>query len=84
MKFPLKVPCTFPRLAFDLKDFNTFSADEALSSCTISLKRLLKKLSQDGNLELKKKWIPLGNRNDPGEVKAELKIDLYILQSTLR
>ncbi len=80
MKFNLTVPCTFPRLTFDLKDFNTFSADESLCTCTISVKRLLKKLVKDGKLELKNKWIQLGNRDDPGEVKAEIKIDLYFLQ----
>ena len=82
MKFNLTVPCTFPRLTFDLKDFNTFGADEALCSCTISVKRLIKKLVQDGKLELKNKWIQLGNRDDPGETKAELKIDLYFLQKS--
>ena len=64
----------------DLKDFNTFSADESLCTCTISVKRLLKKLVKDGKLELKNKWIQLGNRDDPGETKAEIKIDLYFLQ----
>ena len=82
MKFNLTVPCTFPRLTFDLKDFNTFSADESLCTCTISVKRLLKKLVKDGKLELKNKWIQLGNRDDPGEVKAEIKIDLYFLQKS--
>ena len=62
--------------------FNTFSSDEALCSCTISVKRLIKKLVQDGRLEIKNKWIQLGNRNDPGETKGEIKIDLYFLQKS--
>ena len=82
MKFDLQLPCTFPRLTFDLRDFNTFSSDEALCSCTISVKRLIKKLVQDGRLEIKNKWIQLGNRNDPGETKGEIKIDLYFLQKS--
>ena len=82
MKFNLNLPCTFPRLSFDLLDFNTFSSDEALCSCTISVKKLIKKLVQDGKLEITNKWIQLGNRNDPGEVKGEIKIDLYFLQKS--
>ena len=82
MKFDLQLPCTFPRLTFDVRDFNTFSSDEALCSCTISVKRLIKKLVQDGRLEIKNKWIQLGNRNDPGETKGEIKIDLYFLQKS--
>ena len=80
MKFNLQLPCTFPRLTFDVRDFNTFGSDEALCSCTISVKRLIKKLVQEGKLEIKNKWIQLGNRNDPGELKGEIKIDLYFIQ----
>ena len=35
-----------------------------------------------GRLEIKNKWIQLGNRNDPGETKGEIKIDLYFLQKS--
>ena len=80
MKFNLTVPCTFPRLTFDVMDFNAFSSNEAICSCTISVQRLIKKLSQQGKLEIKNKWIQLGNRNDPGEPKGEIKIDLYFIQ----
>ena len=51
-----------------------------MCSCTISVKRLIKKLVQEGKLEIKNKWIQLGNRNDPGELKGEIKIDLYFIQ----
>ena len=80
MKFNLTIPCTFPRLTFDVLDFNAFSSNEALCSCTISVQRLLKKLQQEGRLEIKNKWIQLSNRNDPGEPKGEIKIDLYFIQ----
>ena len=63
MKFDLQLPCTFPRLTFDVRDFNTFSSDEALCSCTISVKRLIKKLVQDGRLEIKNKWLNLELKN---------------------
>ena len=80
MKFNLTIPCTFSRLTFDVLDFNAFSSNEALCSCTISVQRLLKKLQQEGRLEIKNKWIQLSNRNDPGEPKGEIKIDLYFIQ----
>ena len=44
------------------------------------VQRLLKKLQQEGRLEIKNKWIQLSNRNDPGEPKGEIKIDLYFIQ----
>jgi hypothetical protein len=80
MKFPLSVPCTFPRLTFAVMDFNTFTSDEAIGTCTVSMKRLLKRLTSEGKLEIKDKWIQLGHRDEPGESKGEIKIDLYFLQ----
>lgn len=80
MKFPVKIPCTFPRLYFTVYDFNTFTSDDALGECYISLKRLFKRLLQEGRLTIDKKWIPLTQPKDPGEPKGEILISIYLLQ----
>lgn len=80
MKFPITVPCTFPRLYFNCMDFNTLSGDETLGECYISLKRVFKKLRQEGKLTIEKKWIPFTHPKDPGEPKGEMQISIYLLQ----
>jgi hypothetical protein len=80
MKFPIKVPCTFPRLYFTVYDFNTLSSDEAIGECYISMKRIFKRLLQEGKLTIDKKWFPLTQPKDPGETKGEICISLSLLQ----
>lgn len=80
MKFLIKVPCTFRRLYFTLYDFNTLSEDEAVGECYISLKRIFKRLLQEGKLTIDKKWIPLSYKRDSGEVKGDILISIYLLQ----
>lgn len=80
MKFPITIPCTFPRLYFNCVDFNTFGADETIGEAYISLKRLFKKLLQEGRLTIDKKWIPFSHPKDPGEPKGEVQISVYFLQ----
>ena len=36
MKFPLEIPCAFPRLKFLIYDFNAFSSSDAIGTCVIS------------------------------------------------
>jgi hypothetical protein len=79
MKFPIKIPCTFPRLNFRVYDFNTLSSDEAIGECYISLKRVFKKLMQQGELTLDKKWIPLAKKNDSGDVEGEILISIFFV-----
>jgi len=83
MKFPIKIPCTFPRLNFRVYDFNTLSSDEAIGECYISLKRIFKKLMQQGELTLDKKWIPLAKKNDSGDVEGEILISIYFVPQDL-
>jgi hypothetical protein len=80
MKFLIKVPCTFPRLYFTCYDFNTLSADESVGECYISLKRIFKRLLQEGKLTIDKKWIPLSSNRDSGEDKGDILISVYLLQ----
>ena len=80
MKFPIKIPCTFPRLYFAVYDFNAFSSDDAIGQCYISLKRIFKRLLQEGRLNIEKKWIPLTSIDDPGEIKGEILYSIYLLQ----
>ena len=40
MKFPLKVPSSYPRLKLDVYDANVFGSDESIGSRALSLKRL--------------------------------------------
>jgi hypothetical protein len=80
MKFSIKVPCTFPRLYFTIYDFNTLSSDEAIGECYISLKRIFRRLLQEGKLVIDKKWFPLTQPKDPGETKGEILISIYLLQ----
>lgn len=80
MKFNIKIPCTFPRLYFSAYDFNTFSSDEAFAECYISLKRIFRRLLQEGKLVIDKKWFPLTHPKDPGEDKGEVLISIYLLQ----
>ena len=79
MKFPLTVPCSFPRLYFNAMDFNTFTGDESIGESYISLKRVFKKLLQEGKLSIDKKWIPFSHPNDPGELRGEMMISINIL-----
>ena len=39
MKFPLKIPCQFPRIRFAVFDMNTFGSDDAIGESVISVKR---------------------------------------------
>jgi len=79
MKFPIKIPCTFPRLNFRVYDFNVLSSDEAIGECYISLKRVFKKLMQQGQMVLDKKWIPLAKKNDSGAEQGEVLISIYFV-----
>ncbi len=80
MKFPLRVPCSFPRLYFNVLDFQFGSDGEVVGECYISLKRLFKRLLQEGKLNVDKKWIPLTHPKDPGDSKGEMCISLNIIQ----
>ena len=80
MKFPITVPCSFPRLYFNAFDFNLLKGDEMLGECYISLKRVFKKLLQEGKLTIDKKWMPLSHPKDPGEPKGEVLISVYLVQ----
>ena len=80
MKFNIKIPCSFPRLYFTIYDFNTVVNDQSLGECYISLRRVLKRLLKEGKLSLENKWIPLTHPKDPGEIKGEIKISLFLIQ----
>jgi len=80
MKFNIKIPCSFPRLNFTIYDFKTISNDQSIGECYISLKRVLKRLLKEGKLSLEDKWIPFTHSKDPGEIKGEVKISLFLLQ----
>jgi len=79
MKFPVTVPCTFPRLYFNAMDFNIFKGDEVIGESYISFKRVFKKLLQEGTLTIENKWIPFTHPSDPGEPKGEMKISAYLV-----
>lgn len=79
MKFPVKIPCTFPRLYFNAVDFNTFKGDSTIGECYISFKRVFKKLLQEGTLTIENKWIPFTHPKDPGEPKGEMKISCFLI-----
>ncbi len=44
MKFPLEIPCPFPRLRLTVYDFETFSEDESIGECVLSFRKYLKNL----------------------------------------
>ena len=49
MKFDLELPeCQFPRLTITVKDENLFGDDLGVGQAVISLRKLLKKLNEDG------------------------------------
>ena len=79
MKFHIQVPCTFPRLYFTCFDYNVLSSDESIGECYISLKRLFKRLQQEGRLTMPDQWIPLSTVKDPGDERGDIKISLYLL-----
>jgi len=80
MKFPITLPCTFPRLYFCVYDFNAFGANDCLGVCYISLKRVFKRLLKEGRLVFDKKWLPLSSTEDPGELKGEIEYSVYLIQ----
>ena len=51
MKFPLSMPCTFPRLRFVLMDLNTVGSDNVIGEASVSINKLLKTLATDGRVE---------------------------------
>lgn len=79
MKFPLVVPCTFPRLYINAVDFNVLKGDEVIGESYISFKRVFKKLLQEGQMTIENKVINFTHPKDPGEPKGDLKISVFIL-----
>jgi len=79
MKFPLKIPCQFPRLKFAVFDMNTFGSDDSIGECTISIRRMVKKLLSEGRFEIEKKDIPLTHANFPGESRGSIRIGMKII-----
>lgn len=75
----MKVPSTFPRLYFNAMEFNTLSGDVSIGECYISLKRVFKKLLQEGRLSIEKKWVPFSHPKDPGELRGECLISLDMI-----
>jgi hypothetical protein len=80
IKFPIKLPCTFPRLYFAVYDFNVFGTDDCIGHCYISLKRVFKRLLQEGRLIVDKKWLPLTAVEDPGEQRGEIEYSIHVIQ----
>jgi hypothetical protein len=80
MKFPIKIPCTFPRLYLTVYDFNAFASDDAIGECYISMKRIFKRLLQEGRMTIDKKWFPLSSPSDPGEPKGDICLSFYLVQ----
>lgn len=39
LKFNIETPCEFPRLKFQIKDFNLVSGDESIGETTLNLKK---------------------------------------------
>jgi hypothetical protein len=79
MKFPIKIPCTFPRINFQAFNFNVLGGDEIAGEAYVSLKRVFKKLLQQGELTLHKKWIPLAMKNDSADIQGEVCISIYFV-----
>lgn len=52
MKFPLIIPCNFPRITFYVYDMQSFGSAEAIGECVMSLKKVMKKLRDEGRYEL--------------------------------
>jgi len=72
MKFPLKIPCHFPRIRFAVYDINTFGGDQTLGECTISVRRMMGRLISEGRYEVEKRDIPLTHANFPGESRVTI------------
>lgn len=51
MKFPMKVPCSFPRLSIMVFDQKTVKADESIGSLTLKFDNILKRLMHEGKYE---------------------------------
>jgi len=81
MKFPLTLPCSFPRIRFNVYDMNVFASDESIGEAAISLRRsdslsitslislcrILKKLRTEGKFEQAPRRISLSHPNQPGK-----------------
>jgi len=51
MKFPMKVPCAFPRLTIAVFDQKTIKADESIGHVTLKFDNILKRLMHEGKYE---------------------------------
>ena len=67
MKFQLELPeCQYPRIRISVLDFEVIGGSEGIGTAVISLRKLLKKLKEDGRLKLDRKRVPFSHPNFPG------------------
>ncbi|CAD8189110.1 unnamed protein product [Paramecium pentaurelia] len=79
MRFPLVIPCPFPRLKMTVYDFSPFGSNESLGEATMSLKPIIKRLSRDGKYEMPPTKIKLSHPNYPGQNRGQVLIQMKIL-----
>lgn len=78
MKFPLEMPCEFPRLTFYIHDAGAL-VDEAIGQSTLNLKRTCEKLEKEDFIQTPKVFLVFQHPNKPDEEKGICKIELSIV-----
>lgn len=58
MKFPIILPCLFPRLKFQLFDYSIIS-DDSIGENIISLAKTVGRLKKEGEIDIPKTWITM-------------------------
>jgi len=66
MKFKLELPeCQYPRIQISVLDFEVIGGSVGIGTAVISLRKLLKKLKEEGRLHIDRKRVPFSHPNFP-------------------
>ncbi|EGR29195.1 hypothetical protein IMG5_161110 [Ichthyophthirius multifiliis] len=83
MKFPLCIPCIFPRLRIQVFEFSTIGADENLGETVITLKNIIKKLQINGSFELATSKYLLEHPKFPDQYRGDISLSMSIISKQL-
>ena len=78
MKFPIELPCEFPRLKIQVYGFGVIT-NEIIGENTINIQKALANLLKEGEIEIPNTWINLENPEDENEDVGSLKFSMTIV-----
>ncbi|CAI2387752.1 unnamed protein product [Moneuplotes crassus] len=82
MKFPIELPCEFPRLKIQVYGFGVIT-NEIIGENTINIQKALQNLVKEGSIEIPNTWINLQNPEDEHEDVGSLKFSMTIVSKMM-